>query len=200
MACKWMVLHYLDHFLRARHVCGYWSIVSSFAAKGACVSGSLETFQASAVAIVVLLHRRVRPLALLSGTYFSDLDLLSSFQSTNISHRKPMVHFSNVVLAGICMGVGTSPFHICTHTSVEIPHSGRWHCCSSCIRNLEYRHHRNQLGSWRHSAVLHLYRCGNGVARTWSTICANSALCCSCVSRCYMRVVAVPATARRRRQ
>ena len=200
MACKRMVVDDLDHFLRARHVCGYWSIVSSFAAKGACVSGSLETFQASAVALVVLLHRRVRPLALLSGAYFSDLDLLSSFQSTNISHRKPMVHFSNVVFAGICMGVGTSPFHICTHTSVEIPYSGRWHCCSSGIRNLEYRHHRIQLGSRRHSVVLHLYRCGNGVARTWSTIIANPALCGNCLSCSCVRVVAIPATTRWRRQ
>ena len=200
MACERMVLHYLDHFLRACHVCGDWSIISAFATKGVRISGSMETFQAFASAIVVLLHSRVCPLALLSGAYVSNLDLFPPVQPTNISHRKPMVHFSNVVPTGVCMGTGTCPFHICIHTSVEIPHSGRWHCCSSGIRNLEYRHHRIQLGSRRHSVVLHVYRCGHGVARTWSTFCANSALCSNYVSHSRMRVVAVPATARWRRQ
>ena len=200
MACKRMVVDDLDHLFCSRHVCGDWRIASAFAAKWVCVSRSTETFQAFAGAIVVLLHSRICPLALLSGAYVCSLDILPPVQPTNISHREPVVHFSNVVPTGLCMGTSTCPFHIRTYTSLEIPHSGRWHCCSSCIRNLEYRHHRIQLGSRRHSVVLHLYRCGNGVARTWSTICANSALCCSCVSRCYMRVVAVPATARRRRQ
>ena len=200
MACKRMVVDDLDHLFCSRHVCGNWRIASAFVAKGICVSSSMETFQAPAGAIVVLLHSRVCPLALLSGAHVSSLDILPPVQPTNISHRKPMVHFSNVVPTGICMGTSTCPFHIRTHTSVEIPYSGRWHCCSSGIRNLEYRHHRIQLGSRRHSVVLHLYRCGNGVARTWSTIYANSALRSNCLSRRYMRVVAVPATTRWRRQ
>ena len=102
-----MVLHHLDHFFRARHVCGDWRTASAFIAKGVCVSGSMETIQASAGAIVVLLHCRIRPLVLLSGTYVSNLDLLSSFQPTNITDCEPMVHFSNVVLAGLRVGPGT---------------------------------------------------------------------------------------------
>lgn len=62
MACKRVVIHYLDHFLRARNVCGYWGIVSTFATKWVCISGSMETFQAFAGAIVVLLRSRVCPL------------------------------------------------------------------------------------------------------------------------------------------
>lgn len=200
MACERMVVDYLDYLLSARHVCCYRGALSAFATKGVCISGSKETFQSFAGAIVVLLHSRVFPLALLSGAYVSNLDIFPPVQPTNISHRKPMVHFCNVVSTGIYMGVGTGPFHICIHTSVEIPHSGRWHCCSSGIRNLEYRHHRIQLGSRRHSVVLHVYRCGHGVARTWSTFCANSALCSNYVSHSRMRVVAVPATVRWRRQ
>ena len=141
MACERMVVDYLDYLLRARHVCGDWSIVSAFAAKGICVSRSMETFQAPAGAVVVLLHSRVCPLALLSGAHVSSLDILPPVQPTNFSDCEPVVHFSNVVPTGLCMGTSTCPFHIRTYTSVEIPHSGRWHCCSSCIRNLEYRHH-----------------------------------------------------------
>ena len=116
MACKRMVVDYLGHFLRARHVCGDWSIVSAFAAKGICVSRSMETFQAFAGAIVVLLHSRVCPLALLSGAHVSSLDILPPVQPTNISHRKPMVHFSNVVPEGICVGAGTCPIYLCIDT------------------------------------------------------------------------------------
>ena len=191
-----MVVDYLDYLFRSRHVCCYWGALGAVVTEGVYISSSLETFQTSAGAIVVLLHRRVCPLALLSGAYVSNLDIFPPVQSTNFPDSESMVHLGNVVLACIRMDPHIRAIYLFVDTQVQVSHSDSRHQCCNSARCMEHRHRRIRLGSRRHSSVLHLHCYRNGVACRWTTIPANSSLRRNCVSCRRVRMAAVPATAR----
>ena len=133
-----MVVDYLDHFLRARHVCGDWSIVSAFAAKEICVSSSMETFQAPAGAVVVLLNCRVRTFPSLSSPYVRSVDILFPLWPANFSDSQSMVHISHVVLEGICMASRTRAIYLCVNTQVQITYSVNRNVCCGCAGSIEH--------------------------------------------------------------
>ena len=102
-----MVLDHLDHLFCSRDVCCYRSTVGAFVTKGISISNTLETFQTSATPVVVLFAYRLPALPSLSRAHVCSVDILFSLWTANFSDCEPMVHFSNVVLAGIRVGPGT---------------------------------------------------------------------------------------------
>ena len=74
-----MVVDYLDYLFRSRHVCCYWGALGAVVTEGVYISSSLETFQTSAGAIVVLFAYRLPTLKALSCWNFCSVDLLFAF-------------------------------------------------------------------------------------------------------------------------
>ena len=107
MACKRVALDYLDYFFCSRNVCCDWSIVSAFITEGIGNSHPSQTIQASTTSVVVLFAYRLLALSPLSRAHICSVDILFSLWTANFSDCEPMVHFSNVVLAGLRVGPGT---------------------------------------------------------------------------------------------
>ena len=188
-----MVLDHLDHLFCSRNVCRHRSTIGPFISKGVCISNSLETFQTTSTTVVALFADRLHALCPLSCAHICSVDILSSFWTTNFSHCKPVVHFSNVVPTGIRMGANTQPIYLCVDTQIQINHSDDRNDRRSGVGSVGHRHRRIRLGSRRHCVVFHVRSCRNGMARQWSSessVSSHHSNCFSCRGHCMVAVSA----------
>lgn len=138
MACERLVVDYLDYFLRARHVCCYRGALSAFVTKSISNSNSEKALQTTTAPIVVLFAHCLLTVCPFSCSHISSVDVLSAFQSTDVSNCKPMVHVSHVVPEGIRMGSRTRAIYLCVYTQVQIINSDNRNDCCGCAGNTEY--------------------------------------------------------------